>query len=184
MFSNLKNRRGFTLAETLVTVAIVAVLAAIVVPAVTQQIGKGDTNQVTGTLAGLQTAITSYVSDVRRFPRHVKQLQVAPAGGDSANPSGLLNAAQAAGWKGPYLQTTMTTNDSTPLGYGLFVKNSMRVAGNQLILRIEGSTSEALFIQLDAEIDQGTGLSAGLLQWTAAGGILDSIATYRLMTAR
>ena len=35
-------RGGFTLPEVLVTVAIVAILAAVVVPTVTNQIGKGD----------------------------------------------------------------------------------------------------------------------------------------------
>ncbi len=35
-------RRGFTLPEILVTVTVVAVLAAVVVPAVTQYVSKGD----------------------------------------------------------------------------------------------------------------------------------------------
>ena len=186
MFNRRNRRSGFTLPEVLVTVAIVAVLAAMVVPAVTQQIGKGDRGQLEGTLQGLQLGVTSYVSDVRRFPRDIKQLLVQPANGDAALPSGTLNATQAAAWKGPYLQASQTAQDSTVIGFGLFAKNQMRVDANYLILRIEGSTSEALFLEIDALIDKGDGQAAGLLRWTDAitPGTLDSIATYRLMVAR
>jgi prepilin-type N-terminal cleavage/methylation domain-containing protein len=46
----MSSRRGFTLPEVLVTVTIVAVLAAVMVPAVLNQVGKGDVPSVAGDL--------------------------------------------------------------------------------------------------------------------------------------
>ena len=40
-------REGFTLAEMLVAMALLAVLAAVVVPSILRQVGKGDATRVT-----------------------------------------------------------------------------------------------------------------------------------------
>lgn len=178
---------GFTLPEVLVTVAIVAVLAAVVVPAVTQQISKGDEGQVTSQVTNLRTAVTSYVTDVRKFPYDLTQLTVLPTAGDSTwGPAGVLTTEFVNRWKGPYLQGSLTTADSIPLGFGLFGKSQMRVTSNFLVLRIDGSTSEALFLKVDSLIDKGDGQAAGQLRWTDTGvaGTLDSIATLNLVVVR
>ncbi|MDQ6718185.1 MAG: type II secretion system GspH family protein, partial [Gemmatimonadota bacterium] len=41
-----KGRRGFTLAEVLVTLAIIAVMAAVLLPALNSQISKGDAGRL------------------------------------------------------------------------------------------------------------------------------------------
>ena len=57
-----KSRRaGFTLPEVLVTIAIVSVLAAIIVPTVTSQITKGDETRFQTTIVNLRTGITAFV---------------------------------------------------------------------------------------------------------------------------
>src|SRR5881409_3925430 len=61
MSSPLRKRHGFTLGEVLVTVAIVAVLAAVVMPAITGQITKGDLGRVQSDLQALQGAISQFV---------------------------------------------------------------------------------------------------------------------------
>lgn len=187
MFKNRAGRSGFTLPEVLVTVAIVAVLAAAVVPAVTQQLSKGDEGQFTSSIRNLQTSITSYVSDVRRFPYDLTQLTEQPALSDSAwVPASELPQAFVDRWRGPYVQSSLTPGDSLELGFGLFGKSQMRVTDDFLILRIDGDDSEALFIQIDALIDKGDGAAAGNLRWTATltPGVLDSVATYRIVVAR
>ena len=77
MFKNRSGRNGFTLPEVLVTVAIVAVLAAVVVPAVTQQLGKGDAPAFVSSMNSMRTAITSFAADVRQLPGEVSQLGTA-----------------------------------------------------------------------------------------------------------
>ena len=82
MLKNRSSRTGFTLPEVLVTVAIVAVLAAIVVPTVTNQIGKGDDSNLTTNFTSLRTGVTAFVSDVRKFPGRLQNLVIAPTATD------------------------------------------------------------------------------------------------------
>ena len=82
MLRHRASRSGFTLPEVLVTVAIVAILAAVVVPTVTNQIGKGDDSNLTSNVASLRTGITAFVSDVRKFPSRVQHLMTQPVATD------------------------------------------------------------------------------------------------------
>ena len=56
-------REGFTLAEMLVAMALLAVLAAIVVPSILRQVGKGDATRVANDLRSISEAAQSYYSD-------------------------------------------------------------------------------------------------------------------------
>ena len=57
-----KRSRWFTLPEVLVTITITAVLAAVVVPAVLNQVSKGDTAGLAGDTGALRTAISSFTT--------------------------------------------------------------------------------------------------------------------------
>src|SRR5881398_2325208 len=70
-------RRGFTLAEVLVTLAIVAIMAAVLLPALNQQIAKGDTGRLASDLTNIQTAAQAFLSDVHRYPATLSQLTTA-----------------------------------------------------------------------------------------------------------
>jgi len=70
----MSSHRGFTLPEVLVTVTIVAVLAAVMVPAVINQVAKGDSPAVGNDMGGIRTAITTFAADTRRFPGRLSQL--------------------------------------------------------------------------------------------------------------
>src|SRR5581483_787058 len=93
-------RSGFTLPEVLVTVTVVAVLAAVVVPAVTQYVGKGGNPASASDLDQLRNAITGYVADNRTFPGYVDALSAAtPAHGEAA-----------LSFHGPYLSSTVSAS--------------------------------------------------------------------------
>src|SRR4051812_26402133 len=96
---NRARRSGFTLPEILVTVTVVAVLAAVVVPAVTQYVSKGDTPGTRQDITAISNAITSYVADTRRNPTSIYDL--------TASTSSVVN------YKGPYLATSVSPNTTT-----------------------------------------------------------------------
>lgn len=103
-------RRGFTLAEVLVTVTITAVLAAVVVPSVVNQVTKGDHGAFSSETAAIQTAVTNYAADNRVLPSTFSDLVQ-------------QNSAQASQWKGPYLSTAQDLSTATDAfasaGYGI-----------------------------------------------------------------
>lgn len=86
-------RRGFTLLELLVVVAIIGLLAAYVGPKYFGQIGKAEVKAARAQLDGLEKALDTYRLDVGRYPttqQGLNALLVAPAG--------------VSRWAGPYLK--------------------------------------------------------------------------------
>jgi prepilin-type N-terminal cleavage/methylation domain-containing protein len=174
MFSRGNRRSGFTLPEVLVTVAIVAVLAAIVVPTVTSQIGKGDDTSIVTNVATLRTGITAFVSDVRKNPARIQHLLVQPTSTDSTIPAGTYGAAAAARWRAPYLAATLKTLGNTPqdsLNWGLayavdvLVDTAFTSATGYIGLQLGGVSNSAAALHIDSLIDGATGQSAGSLRW-------------------
>src|SRR5687767_13757318 len=106
MFNKQSQRSGFTLPEVLVTIAIVAVLAAAVVPTVTQQLSKGDDSSVTSGLTGLRTSVTEFVADTRKFPGALDDIFTRPlATADDAFGADYGTQANVR-WNGPYSEGT------------------------------------------------------------------------------
>ena len=166
-------RSGFTLPEVLVTVAIVSVLAAIVVPTVTSQIGKGDETRFQTSITNVRTGITAFVSDTRKFPRRLSHL-FNPITGQNDLSGAAYGAAVESRWKGPYTSGALNLGDSLSLSLA-FMQDSLidsnLVAGTsgQVIASLSGITTAAAAARLDTLIDAGNGSTAGILQWAALG---------------
>ncbi len=62
------NRKGFTLLEILIVVAIIAVLAAVLVPIAVNQMEKADITRAWGDVNAIETAVTNFRSDTKEFP--------------------------------------------------------------------------------------------------------------------
>ena len=185
-------RRGFTLPEILVTVTVVAVLAAVVVPAVTQFINKGDAPAIQQDLNTIRQAITSYVSDNRTYPTTFYDLEV-------------QNGSLTATWKGPYTNAPLTGATGTGTftsGSGLNVTLGPTIsAGSGYVTTTLTFVSAAATCQdlwnLDKAIDGGTGSNADAVAMSLTGNLVfgtpcnvttngsslaGSSATLRLMT--
>lgn len=182
-------KSGFTLPEVLVTVAIVSVLAAVVVPTVTSQIGKGDDVRFTTSTTNVRTGITAFVSDTRRFPRRVSHLYNAITGQNDLFGSAFA-ATVAARWKGPYVSGALTLGDSLPLSIA-FMQDSLidsnLVAGTSgyVISSLSGVLTLAQAARLDTLIDAGNGFDAGILQWPlGAGPFAERTTKLQLMGSR
>src|SRR4051812_24559033 len=100
-------RSGFTLPEILVTVTVIAVLAAVVVPAVTQYATKGDAPSAKSDVLQLASAITGFASDVRYYPGDLRQLTTKIDGTTTglvsdATGNHTYTATDINKWAGPY----------------------------------------------------------------------------------
>lgn len=121
-------RRGFTLPEVLVTVTVVAVLAAVVVPAVTQYMNRGNAPATETDISQIQNAVTGYSADVKAYPSHLADLVTSP---------GLT------GWNGPYLSATIaisasntgsvTTGVSNQTGATAFTSSGLGISFSDLL---------------------------------------------------
>src|SRR5438874_6028035 len=69
---------GFTLIEVLVTVVVIGVLAAVVIPAVTAQVTAGDSARVLSDLNNVRTGIENFDIAVRQFPGDIDDLVNSP----------------------------------------------------------------------------------------------------------
>jgi general secretion pathway protein G len=85
--------RGFTLIEILVVIAIIAMLAAIVGPAVMNKLGGAKSKTAAIQIADIDKALDLFKLDVGRYPSNAEGLQALVAAPPTAN-----------GWNGPYLK--------------------------------------------------------------------------------
>lgn len=192
--STRRRRRGFTLGEVLVTVAIVSVLAAVVIPSIGSQLSKGDLGRIGGDLLNIRGAMEQFVGDVRLYPNSIGQLTTQPAAATSTAGQLISNAScpatptftaaqqftaqQVARWRGPYLNKDSVAAIKT--GYGASIRTCFQIITlgtsgvidatgikyvEVLVPGIDSPTATAI----DAAIDDGV-LTTGALRWNTGGG--------------
>lgn len=153
---------GFTLAEILVALALIALLAAVLLPTVAGQILKGDAARVQQDLEAIRGGVEQFLADVHRYPGKYSDLstKISTVTGSptfhldingAGYPQGLVNK-----WSGPYV-TKDTQNAVIETGYGAimlngFVKTQNTNLIDYLTVRIAG-IAQADYDKLDAQID-------------------------------
>jgi prepilin-type N-terminal cleavage/methylation domain-containing protein len=126
----IRNRNGFTLIEVLVTLILLAVLAAAVFPVVTQQSDQGDPVRVANDLGSIRSAVEQFRLDVRpTWPSDIEDLAYLPVGGDvDLNNNAIGNASK---WNGPYIDLGIASNPTRGTGtaftsaFGAEVQNDL-----------------------------------------------------------
>jgi general secretion pathway protein G len=88
---------GFTLIELLIVMAILAMLAALVAPALFRNLEKGKQSTASSQISLFESALDSYRLDVGHYPDSLEAL--------------VKNADDENGWDGPYLKRS----DAVPL---------------------------------------------------------------------
>lgn len=123
-------RSGFTLIETIVTVGLLAVLAAFVVPTVVQKAGVGDPVKVTNDLNSMRTGLENFANDTKAgYPLLISELTTKPTTSNKiVDNTTFLTSSQVALWNGPYIGATMgaTAADSMPTGFTAFISNGLQ----------------------------------------------------------
>ncbi|HET9426204.1 MAG TPA: prepilin-type N-terminal cleavage/methylation domain-containing protein [Gemmatimonadaceae bacterium] len=205
--STIVRRRGFTLPEVLVTITIVAVLAAVVVPAVLNQVSKGDTAGLAGDVGALRTAISNFTTDTRHYPRNLGHL-INPIDKDSLDLLGVAYGQGAANaWKGPYFPTSQSISGTATYSFtafGLTLQNDFEApatgTNNNFITLVftNAGYPPANIATIDRQFDggdgtvptttcsgTGTGSNTGQIRWTEAAATPCNITAikWRLVSA-
>lgn len=128
MMRGVSERRcaGFTLVETIVTVGLLAVLAAFVVPSVIQKAGAGDPVRVVSDVDAIRTSLETFRSDLGGYPNQLRMLTDRPTTlNHLIDSTTSFTGGQVVIWNGPYLAVTIGTavGDSTSTGYSASIKN-------------------------------------------------------------
>ena len=171
---------GFTLAEILIALALIAILAAVLLPTVAGQILKGDAARVMQDLDAVRSGIDQFLADVHRYPGKYKDLSAAIDPNDAPTFADINGDAYTPGlanrWGGPYVTKDLNASSEVETGFGGVIQNLFKVDTNTnnieyvsiVILGITGPD----FDRIDAQVD-GSGANprtTGLLRWATGGG--------------
>lgn len=171
-----RKKFGFSLAEILVAIAIVAVVAAVVIPSIGGQLRSGDESRVQQDLTNIRSGVEQFLADVRRYPKDVGQLTVII---DSTAKTGLTGGVYTPGqvkrWRGPYL----TKDSASMLKTGFdatinaaFIDTTVSSI-RYLVIRFTTFDSTNAF-RLDQKMDDGV-ITTGQIRWvvgTSPNGVL------------
>jgi general secretion pathway protein G len=167
------SRAGFTLAEILIALALIAVLAAVLLPSVAGQIMKGDSGRTMQDLDAVRAGVDQFLADVHRYPQKVSHLNTKILNTDEDVNGTVYPAGLVAKWAGPYITKPLNDASVIPTGFGAVIRDSLqRVPANgvnYVTVVIAGIDSSA-FARLDLEIDGPAATlvnsrTLGLLRW-------------------
>jgi len=150
-------RRSFTLIELMVVVAVIGILAAMLVPGVSNLIEKARIARAESELKNFQTACAAVYADVGYYPRDV---------GPNTDP-GLVSIARVpaslrSNWNGPYLRRWPLNPwggryDYQGWNYAPF--NFDGTAGNENLISIYDFPQPTIQSKIDSELDDGSATS-------------------------
>lgn len=169
-------RSGFTLAEILVALALMALLAAVLLPTVAGQVLKGDAGRVVQDLEAMRSGSERFLTDIRRYPGRYSDLSLAITTLHTDILGNAYNAGQVTKWKGPYV-TKDTINASVETGFGGRITNAFMTVTNTnavpyltiVITGITGPDADRVDEQIDGP--SANPRTTGLLRWVSAGGV-------------
>lgn len=193
----MREQRGhaFTVVEVLIAIAIIALLAAVIIPTAKSQLDKSQVSAVSANLQAVREGILAYRENVGFYPSELVQLVTRPGtGGVTTNNScgAATPAASIAKWRGPYLAQAITTS-GFPSG-DVTVQNSLtRTPANTSgapegtlavsVSDVVNSTDESLAKDVEKAVDGYTvdtlTLSSGAIRWTVVSGVMGTM-TYHI----
>ena len=173
MLKRLRMRRGFTLAEVIVAVAIVAVLAATTIPTIRGRLRDGYEDALVSELDNIASAINAYRQDVGKYPPRVDYLYALPASPVDRCGNALTTTSKN-NWHGPYITTyfPVPASPSTD-GIIIFQKDTLideivtTASPTGIAIKISGLETQVAK-DLDTRIDGSSGTSSGQIQYSNA----------------
>ena len=171
---------GFTLAEILVALALIALLAAVLLPTVAGQILKGDASRVVQDLEAVRAGMDQFLADVHRYPSRYSDLSTKITS-TAATHADINNAVYPAGlvakWSGPYVTKDTNSLGVLETGFGGTIQNgltkTLHTNGiNYVTVRIHGIAGPD-FDKIDAIVDGATASprTTGILRWGTGASV-------------
>lgn len=170
--------QGFTLIEVLVTVAIVGTLAAVLAPALINQLSKGDAGRITSDLVAVQTAVGAFNSDTRRYPVTLLQLKTVPGSTDPDILTNQFGTVLVKKWRGPYLSKDLNGSNAMPTGSGATISAAFGTAsynGITYLTITAGPLTLNEFNNVDQIIDESANSSTGQLTLSGTTATLTAV---------
>jgi prepilin-type N-terminal cleavage/methylation domain-containing protein len=166
-------RRGFTLMEVLAALGIIAVLTAVVLPALNGKLRDSRTTALSQTFLGLSQGIAEFKRATTMYPSSLTLLTTAPVAGSTLNICGTGNTFTATAvslWRGPY-SSRVILSTGIPMGDAIIPTGLRRVtAGSSTFLLIDAADFEIASVNdLESQLDGGTAdLTAGTIRATSS----------------
>lgn len=155
-----RRRSGFTLAEVITAVALIAVLAAVMLPAVRGRMQDGYEDAIIQEFTSLASAITAFRQDVGSYPQTL-DLLTSPRSPFRNICGTTLSATDSAKWNGPYVARTILNVSQYQVASHDFVDNTLfRANTTQIYIVIEGAdltTAKNIDLKIDGTADQNNG---------------------------
>lgn len=179
----LRCRGGFSIFQVLVTAAVVAVVAGVVLPATVAQIKKSELIAIVQDLKALKRSVEQFQTDLNRWPKSADQLVQIPGTTGVLNedingrsyPPGLLKR-----WDGPYLEFGYLPGDTLRLGQEAWViddfSDTPYHGRDWITVTVHGISREDAVrlsweLEEDSLVDASTADDNGLVRW-AEGDLL------------
>lgn len=169
--SSFRRRTGFSMVEVLVSLAIIAIMTATIVPGIVGKMRDARRSALSQTLLAISQGAAEYRKAVTRYPPTLTVLTVAPVAGvttDACGGSNYLSVGNANNWRGPYLSREMLAN-GLRMADGVIQNPLRRVAsGTAAYLLIDVSGVETIVAtDLEDEFDGSpVNAAAGTIRYT------------------
>lgn len=176
-----RRARGFALLEAIVGIAMLAIMAAAIVPLIVGAEDRARAEATARELSLLENAIDRFREMVARYPKQLAHLTEPLVVGDANSCGTAYSSGERTKWSdddskhGPWFNDHMIAKTfGFPTAIG-FVRDSTTRSGSNLIISIT-DVAEAQALELDAIVDGagGAGPTIGEIRW---GSVVDGVTT-------
>lgn len=175
-------KHGFTLIEILVALVLIGLLAGTLMPAVINQLNRGETNRITEDLAALERGAKAFRTDVSRWPGGLDDLVSAPTTADRDIEGNAFPTGLAGRWAGPYLEIGTIPGDTLISGGGAIIDSVFTSlawgSANFVVMKAIGVSADDTR-EISVIVDGDTATTGGKVRWKAGGtGLPDTLVYY------
>jgi len=169
-------RAGFTAVEILIAVAIVAILAAVTVPAIRTRLSSGDGDAIVAEFQNLEQALQAFQENTTTYPHTLDELTdlpTTPLTSCNAN----MSATQISRWRGPYVTRPITGNYTVTADVTVentLVRDTIPASSALLDIKMD-NVEQDVANQVERDLDgaiSGSSSTTGAVTWATSSGSL------------